>query len=941
MVEQFAAVDSGHRLTTLQDRIAAEDARLAEGGAPAPKERYEAWTAEADALRRGLSSDARTAADARAASLKRIYELGVEYRSLEGQVAEAERAGKPTAGLKSRMTALDSEMATRRAETARMKEELAAGSSTGDLGAMLRRLEVLRGEEKSALGGSGAARLSEVRSERDALVRSAQKEVRRRLAAAGDGIADLAAEGKPGWQDSAIRLLERRRRLVEAFAGDENPMYTAFRDMKDDMEAFAMNKALQSPDEGVWRPAREKLLRLVDGKGLASALVPTIKMVREVFSGEPVDVPIDQVGLTRLHAAKMLKALSSDPTMPVHQRDNLFWDLSSSLLFPGREGKSSWVRTELLRQLRGFEEKFERPGDIRFDNRTGKINVVHNGQWFESMDNEGRRFWELEYGADLTLPYTNQSISTIKDVTTNKKARFISFSGTAGEKLQDHFRREKISIVGKGSEAPEHVDLDVLSGPTDRFKRIGQALSRINSSREQVVVRSLDGAPQQAREQIEARLGGPLRETSTLKIADFAAPEMKAAREWLTQQRMLQGDANSVVVRRMTDLPRLSEEAVKTLRSELASGRLTGEARKALEGVLSLESVPEEGRAALAEHMKSWTSEPLTAVRASVESQLAANVPKDVREVLDFHLKSKGWAGKDEAVLRIGGDGGVIGPDGPNGAKTLAAQEWLRGLRSNQKDTSLLVLSVSDTRVLKTVRDYLIRVQGVKENEIASVFSDTEYLRNNVPEARVAEQMNLGALEQGKARVLILDTRVGGRGLNLKFRGTRALDPKAFRGYTDFEMLIVDPQKMSSVHLLQAEGRIDLGRVLLGAQRDFALVMDVQSVQGEPAFRAMIAEEPFFAGLRGDPKFIDYAKARGLKEPQWSDYQGYLRERAYDGTPDGALLADQYRQVVKDVVQKHLDAQQSSVERDQLSSSAVLQEPRRGDGRFPGLEGMR
>lgn len=940
--EQFVAVDSGQRLTALQDRIAAEDGVREHGGATGPKERYEAWVDEAAGLRRALPEEMRTAADARAESLKRTYDLGAEYRRVEAELETARADGKPADALQQRLAALDSEMATRRAESERLKETLSAGTAGGDLGGMLRRLDVLRAEESSlASRGGSTARLAEVRAERRDLSRRAQQEVRKRLKAAGEDVAALAREGKPGWQDAAVRLLEGRQKLIEAFAGDENPMYTAFRDMKDDMEALAMSRALQSPDEGVWRPARDKYMKRVEGQGLLKALFPTLRMVREVFAGEPVDVPVDEVGLTRIHAAKLLKALGSDPTMPVHQRDNLFWDLTSSLLFPGREGRSSWVRTELLRQLRGFEEKYQRPGDIRFDNRTGKINVVHNGQWFESMDNEGRRFWELEYGADLTLPYTNQSISTIKDVTMNKKARFISFSGTAGEKLQEHFRKEKISIVGKGSEAPEHVDLDVLSGPSDRMTRIGQALSRINSSREAVVVESLEGAPPSAREQIEAKLGGPVREPRTLKLSDFASPDLKAAREWLTAQRSLQGDANAVVLRRLTDLPRLSDEAVSTLRKELSSGRLDADARRALEDVLSLDAVSEEGRAALTEAMKSWTSEPLSAVRGSVEAQLASNVPKDVREVLEGYLKQKGWSGKDEAVLAIGGDGGVVGPDGPNGPKTLAAQEWLRALRANQKDTSLLVLSVSDTRVLKTVREYLIRVQGVKADEISSVFSDTEYLRNNVPEAKVAEQMNLDALEQGRARVLILDTRVGGRGLNLKFRGTRSADPKSFRGYTNFEMLIVDPQKMSAVHLLQAEGRIDTGRVLLGAQRDFALVMDVQSVQGESVFRKMVAEEPFFVGVMSDPRFVEFARARGVKDPKWSDVQAYVRERAGDGTADGALLAQQYKQAVKDVVQTHLDAQQQEVEEEQLRSSSVLQEPRRGGGRFPGLESMR
>ncbi|MDE2510488.1 MAG: hypothetical protein KGL74_05145, partial [Elusimicrobia bacterium] len=229
-------------------------------------------------------------------------------------------------------------------------------------------------------------------------------------------------------------------------------------------------------------------------------------------------------------------------------------------------------------------------------------------------------------------------------------------------------------------------------------------------------------------------------------------------------------------------------------------------------------------------------------------------------------------------------------------------------------------------------------VQGLKPDEIAMVFSDTEYLRNNVPEAEVAKQMNLDALNTGKARVLILDTRVGGRGLDLNFKGERGnLDPKAFRGYTSFDMLLVDPQKMSSVHMLQAEGRIDVGRVLPGARREFSLVMDVKSVEGEPVFRKMIAEDPFFAELRGDPKFVEFARGRGVKTPDWEAFHDYVRARGEDGSSEGQALVARY----KEVVNSHLEIGQSDVEENQLRSSSVLTDQLRSNGRFPGVEGMR
>ena len=161
--------------------------------------------------------------------------------------------------------------------------------------------------------------------------------------------------------------------------------------------------------------------------------------------------------------------------------------------------------------------------------------------------------------------------------------------------------------------------------------------------------------------------------------------------------------------------------------------------------------------------------------------------------------------------------------------KSDAAQAWLRDLRGNQ--TGLVVLSVSDTHMLKTVRQHLLRTQGIKAEEISMVFSDAEYLRNNVPDANVAKQMNLEALNNGSARFLILDSRVGGRGLDLNFKGEgKSLDPKAFRGYTNFEMLLIEPNKMSQVHLLQSQGRVDLGRIHRGG-RDFSLVLDIKAVR--------------------------------------------------------------------------------------------------------------
>ncbi|MFI5346929.1 MAG: hypothetical protein ACHQ51_11200 [Elusimicrobiota bacterium] len=1071
IVDRFRSADAGLRLSGLQEKLAAAEGEPGSASA----ESVAAWKRKAADFEAALPAESRPSAQERAEALGRLYGIGREIKVLDGKIAEGTRKSENVESLVAQRSAFDGDYATTRAEVDRLKNDIASGSASGDLGGMLRRLDVLNAETRSLEGtvqaakargeraGPAAARLAEARSEHDAVLKTAVEEVRRRLSASADDVLALAKEGKDGWQGSAARLMERRREMMESFAGNENPMYTVFREMKDDMQGFALNEALKSDDPAVWKPAQRKLMRMVDGDS-ALAFAPKLpKLLYEVFTGKDIDIPMNEVGLTRLHAAKMLKALLSDPTIPTNQRDNLFWSLTGSIIKPGGAGdtakidaqiatkraevdairaqlasgaegadaakltgrlsgleadiarldqttgevrNSSWVRTELLRQLRGF---FEDSAGIRVDNRTGKINVVHNGQWFESMDNESRRFWELEYGVDLTLPYTNQSISTIKDVTTDKKARFISFSGTAGEKLREHFKSNGIRIEGQGSTPPAIVELDVLAGPTNRFTRIGQGLSRVDSAVDRVevsglkgapdgvrsaiekqlvdlkaketpetpraqieakvrrelagdavlrmtdftdpslsearawllqqrkgqgkvVVNSLTDAPEPVRQAIEKKLGRPLREPTSLKLSDFAGPENALTREWLWNERLMQGDADQVVVRKLTDLPKMSEENAKALKARIAAGEVSGDAREALERVLSLDAVSPKGREALEAHMKSWDKEPLTALRNAVESQLASNVPREVREVVDAHLAAAKLAGKDEAVVRISD------VTGKTDAATMAARDWLRDLRGNQRESGLVVLSVSDTRVLKMVREYLMRVQGLKADEISMVFSDTEYLRNNVPEAEVAKQMNLDAMNTGKARVLILDTRVGGRGLDLNFKGERGnLDPKAFRGYTSFEMLLVDPQKMSSVHMLQAEGRIDVGRVLPGARREFSLVMDVKSVESEPVFRDMIAKDPFFAERRNDPKFMEFARKRGVVKPDWAVYHDYLFDRATDGSAEGSALAERYKKVVNE----YLERGQGEVEENQLRSSSVLTDQLRTNGRFPGIEAMR
>jgi hypothetical protein len=224
-------------------------------------------------------------------------------------------------------------------------------------------------------------------------------------------------------------------------------------------------------------------------------------------------------------------------------------------------------------------------------------------------------------------------------------------------------------------------------------------------------------------------------------------------------------------------------------------------------------------------------------------------------------------------------------------------------------------------------------------------------------------------------KVLLLDTRVGGRGLDLDYKGDKG-DPRldAFKGYTNYEMLVMDPNKMSAVHLLQAEGRIDVGRVLLGANRNFHLMMDIKTLQKDYVFDDMYRNNDVFTGLRNDPSVHEFAKARSVQlghpvevdwalidsyvktvelsrfealkaDPQVADYAAKIKkpvtldlihdyvawrlDEARKAGDTGGVdwvsknnLVERYNQVI----QENLDRRQQLIEEDQLRQSSVLQD---------------
>lgn len=228
----------------------------------------------------------------------------------------------------------------------------------------------------------------------------------------------------------------------------------------------------------------------------------------------------------------------------------------------------------------------------------------------------------------------------------------------------------------------------------------------------------------------------------------------------------------------------------------------------------------------------------------------------------------------------------VVAVDGPTGQMS-ALLAAVRRAQANSE--ALVVVALPDTRTLKVVRRALLRTGAAKPDQIAQLFSDIEWLRLNRPQARVQEQMNLRALDTGGVKVLLLDVQMGGRGVDLNFKGQRnSKSPKAFQGYKDFEMHILGPEDMSQPNTIQAIGRIDVDRVPKGAERRFRLVVDLRVI-------------------REDPLFQQIQRSKGKDTP------------------------------LGEVVAEYLEQKQVQVEENELRSSGVSDEPAAFDPKYRGL----
>ncbi|MFH1724005.1 MAG: hypothetical protein ABII00_05210 [Elusimicrobiota bacterium] len=618
--------------------------------------------------------------------------------------------------------------------------------ATMDLAKAESDLSAVRADLKKADAASRQAVQQRLRQAEQTVQQSSTKlkDVHRSLREFEKPQAQLIQSALRDMQADAGRLSKSWKQKLAGFDGPEADVLRS--------RMGSLERSWQSQTQRLdWTPERavEVLHRRISGVGTAElatryalkytgarallSKVPGLKGSRWAKPLTPHDV-----GLTRTYARQLLKNFMNDPFIPPEVRWKMLWSIGPSALWPrGVTGKgSSWVMTELFNLARGYTDN---PANIRIDNITGRINVIHNGQWFESMDTPTRRYWELEYNSDLTLPYEHKTIVTMNDfVKDNLNVRIVGFSGTSGPEHTSYIKRGGFRVAGVGSLSAKDVPIEIHQSATGKFKSISNAL-------------------------------------------------------------------------------------------------------------------------------------------------------RDAR----VHDAARVKAGK-------------------------------------QAD-SLVVLSLPDTQMVKAVRRYLIKTGMIKPGEIASVFSDAELLRLNRPQAQVGKQMNLGALTQGKIKLLILDTRVGGRGLDLNFKGPRNAGPEAFQGYNEFMMLLVDPQQASGAHFIQAQGRIDTGRIPKGAVRRFKMVMDLQGAAKDPVFRRMLSEEPLFHQLRQHPDVVRVAMKNGRFTANWSDIHSTVMD--FKGKGKQGHITDRYQKVVE----KYLVEKQLTVEKDQLRSASVLQDAATFDPAMRGL----
>ena len=242
----------------------------------------------------------------------------------------------------------------------------------------------------------------------------------------------------------------------------------------------------------------------------------------------------------------------------------------------------------------------------------------------------------------------------------------------------------------------------------------------------------------------------------------------------------------------------------------------------------------------------------------------------------------------------------------------LIAESLLQTL-NNPDVKQVTVVNHANSKDLKHMRRYLLRTGLVAIREISMIFSDAVALGESVPRANVRKTMNLEAIDSGRARIVLMDTRVAGRGLDLNWKGGK---------YQSVDVYFMDPHKISQVHELQAGGRVDMDRLLPNTRRRFTRVLDIASAQSDPIFmEAMIFHPEFrqiyYELMKNPPKGVRRnIRMRGASRGDWRARHDWIMSLPKESPIRGA-----YDRMTTDFVRES----QLKEEGNQLKSSRFLE----------------
>ncbi len=414
------ATDRGLQIALLQDKVAEvsadyhaaqQRARLAGESNPVAPEQLPAWSRRLNALTSGLSGPELDAVRAHRRSAQAYHESRAALPVLSDRVADAMQTNNgDREGLKDSYRHEQAQLPALRQEAERAAHQLSADA-------------INLGQSAVAIAAGSATR---------GVRRSARGEIRKRIRDVQDLIVAEEKNGEPGWQNRVEALLESYKSVVKAYGGHENPVYTTFRDLHETMRSVAYRLNSDPTDEVAAR-------QYIQGRWRPAAL---LRMLLQIYTGREINPGGADVGQARFYAARLLQAMREDSTMPESVKGELFWPLMGALFGPHR---SSWVAREMTNQYDGF---FESPTAVYSNPRNGGVFTRFNGQIIPNMDIPTRRYWEVNHGADLTLPYAHEAVASGRDITHNPRANFFFFSATI-EKPQQLSIEPGVRVSGK------------------------------------------------------------------------------------------------------------------------------------------------------------------------------------------------------------------------------------------------------------------------------------------------------------------------------------------------------------------------------------------------------------------------------------------------------------------------------------------------------------